>query len=96
LIDRFQTFLNSGPQFQGGAVIAEDPVIDPLMEGLNNGLGRNEIHVCYPHGEHIIAIIVPFVAIGTSSFDDPIKIIFHGLFLGWGGILMSYRFIKLD
>jgi hypothetical protein len=64
--------------------IAEDPVIDPLMEGLKDGFGRNEIHICHPHGEHIIAITFPFGTIGTSSFDDPIKIIFHGLSLDGG------------
>jgi hypothetical protein len=88
LIDLFQTFLNNSRQFQGWAGIAKDPVIDPLMEDLNNGFSRNEIHICDPHGEHIIAIIFPFVTIGTSSFDDPIKIVSHGLFLEWGQIFI--------
>jgi len=55
---------------------------------------RNEIHICYPHGEHIIAIIIPFITIGASSFDDLIKIIVLVFILTGYPWSSCYRYFK--
>ena len=59
----------------GGAGIAEDAVGHPRGEGLDDGGGRGEVGVGYPHGQYILTLVlVPLQAHGAAAIYLPIKI----------------------
>ena len=55
--DRFdRTSLRTG--------VAEDAVIDSVVQGLQDGFWGLEVHVSYPHGQDVVAcVLLPFLAI---------------------------------
>ena len=74
-IARLHAGLDEFDQPGGGAGIAEDAVGDPLGERLQDGGGGDEVGVCHPHGQHILALVlVPFQAHGAAAIYFPVKI----------------------
>ena len=62
--------------------VAEDAVVDALVELGKDLVGQAEIHVRDPHGEQIVPPLalhaeIVFQAVGAAPVDDLVKIVFH-------------------
>ena len=62
--------------------VAEDAVVDALVQLGEDLVGETEIHVRDPHGQQIVAALalhaeIVFQAVGTAPVDDLVKIVFH-------------------
>ena len=40
-----------------GHKVAEQRMLQPLPDGLRHGRGRGEVHICYPHGDGVEALV---------------------------------------
>ena len=68
----------------GHVGVAEDAVLHPSAQGVDDGLCGAEVHVCHPHGQYpVIGHAVPLLTIGPPAGDDGVKIVCHSLFLLW-------------
>ena len=55
----------------GGISIAENAVINALLYGVDYGLRRAKIHICYPERNNVFAFVfIPLGAAGAAPFDN--------------------------
>ena len=53
----------------GGDAVAEDAVVEPLADGVEDGSWGGEVHVGDPHGEDVAVFVAgPFEAAGGAAF----------------------------
>lgn len=58
----------------GGDAVAEDAVVEPLADGVEDGSWGGEVHVGDPHGEDVAVFVAgPFEAAGGAAFGDPVE-----------------------
>ena len=64
----------------GHFCIAENAVLHPLLQGIDNGGCGTEIHIRHPHGQYIFLFgSVPFVGVRPATRDNRIEIVSHNL-----------------
>ncbi len=60
-------------------LVAEDTMVQTLLEGLQYFRGGFEVHIGHPHGDGSRGAVVPLYAARAAARDNLIEVVFHSL-----------------
>ena len=70
-------------QFRRLTVVAENPMLDALVERADHRLRRGEVHVGDPERKDVGAKGPPFFAVGVPAVDDTVEVVGHVCGCSW-------------